>query len=62
MSEQIRRVTVILTRIVSPTEFWFTKPTTDDHSDEPCPYSNTDFNKQKTYRQYLQWIKGMEIQ
>lgn len=59
MSQKTQKFNVILTRIVSPTEFWITVPT--DDSDELCPYNNTDFSKQKTYREYLQWIKGMQI-
>lgn len=60
MSQKTQKVNVILTRIISPTEFWITIPT-DEHSNEVCPYNNADFNKQKTYREYLQWIKGKRI-
>lgn len=59
MSEELQRVDVILTRIISPTEFWITIPT-DDRNNEPCPYNTTDFSKQKTYRKYLKWIKGTD--
>lgn len=59
MVQRSKRVNVILTRIISPTEFWITIPT--DDRNEQCPYNNTDFDQQKTYREYLQWIKGKQV-
>lgn len=58
MSKKTQRINIILTRTVSPTEFWVKTPT-DDHSHEPSSYSNTNFNKQKTYHDYLRWKKGI---
>lgn len=58
-SSEPERINVILTRIVSSTEFWI-KIQTDDDCHESYPYSDTNFDEQKTYSDYLRWIKGTE--
>lgn len=57
MSVKTQKINVILTRIFSPTEFWIKIPTVD-HSDESL-CGSIDYDKQKTYRDYLHWIKGI---
>lgn len=56
-SIESEKINVILTRIVSPTEFWI-KIQSNDDSHESCPHSDADIDKQRTHRDYLQRIKG----
>lgn len=58
MSEKTERINVIVTRVISPVEFWIKIPT-GDYKNESSPLSNTNIENQKTYSDYLRWIKGI---
>lgn len=58
MSIETQKINVILTRICSPTEFWFKIPAVNHREISSPMHSSIDYGKQNTHGEYLRWIKG----